>query len=481
MKKFAFRALLVSALALVGFSCSDDDTQSSEGFELPDAPSVKLLDVNVGENNLTFKIATAEATECAWLLIANDTNTPSDEEVLTSGTPVEPAANIVISCEELEYATPYVLAVAARNEAGVTSSTSLVLVTGEDPFASAGEPANTYVISEPGGHSFETKRVSGTPIEGIAKVDWIWATKIAESDTQQRLISDIVYDDGKVTFNASGERGDVVLAAFDQSGTVIWTWLIWCTDEPQTMEFASGSVFQDRLLGATGATKQDGRKAWNTIVYQWGRCVPIFGGYEDEFDSKGETFNEARKWTVMNPAYGFEWKALQETTTTMAGSFAAPTTFFSGFTTDLKGDTIYHWLDHDDMTLWSEGAKTDYDPCPAGYRLPQAEDWGDLLDRLVPEDDLSGATYTYNGHTAWIPVSGCGRMFSTGEYVKGISSQFMLWNGRISKDNWMDPSRPEFDEYFASRVTIGLEGSMSGTDVRANRTFAFATRCVAID
>lgn len=482
MKQFASRLLLAGTLALAGISCSDDDPESSSGFGLPDAaPAVKLLDVRVSRNAISVTVAPDDAIECAYLLAANDTGTPADEEILTAGVAVDPSTSTRLDFADLEYETPYMIAVAARNEAGATSSTSLVLVTGKNPFASAGQPANTYIVSDAGGHRFETKKVSGTPIANIAKVDWIWATKNNEADTQQQLISDIVYADGEVTFNASGKRGNVVLAAFDASNTVIWTWLIWCTDTPKTMKFSSGSEFQDRVIGATGATKQDGQKAWGTILYQWGRSVPIFGGYEDEYDADGETFNEARKWTLINPAYGFEWQVVKETTT-MEGSFAAPTTFFIGQTLDLNGETIYHWLDHDDRELWCEGKKTDYDPCPAGYRLPQPEDWGDdLLKNMSPASDLSGATYSFQGNTAWFPVSGCGRAYDTGENVRGIKSQFIFWNGRISKYNFISPDLPQFDTYFPSRIILGIETNMQNIDAMSNRTFAHATRCVAMD
>ena len=161
----------------------------------------------------------------------------------------------------------------------------------------------------------------------------------------------------------------------------------------------------------------------------------------------------------MNPAYGFEWKAVSESTT-IEGSFAAPTTFFAARGTGLNG-SIYSWLDHEDRTLWREEEKSDYDPCPAGYRLPEPDDWGDWNEKLVPASDLSGGTYTYNGNTAWFPVSGCGRAYDTGECIRGMKSQFMLWNGRVTMRNDIAPGRPEFDEYFPSRVIKGLEGSIS--------------------
>ena len=93
MKTFAFRMLLVSALAVVGLSCSDDNSGQDSGFELPgEAPRVKLLDVSVDRNTINITIAPEDAVECAYLLVANDTGTPSDEEILTSGVSVDASA-----------------------------------------------------------------------------------------------------------------------------------------------------------------------------------------------------------------------------------------------------------------------------------------------------------------------------------------------------------------------------------------------------
>lgn len=182
------------------------------------------------------------------------------------------------------------------------------------------------------------------------------------------------------------------------------------------MEYENGGVFLDRFLGATAADLTDGEATWGNILYQWGRNVPIYAGYVDEWGEE-EVFNEARKWTIMNPELFFFWD-VSKSLTSVAGSLAAPTTFFA----DQK---TYNWT-VEDQSLWGE-TKTNYDPCPAGYRLPSEKSWGNFFSDLKILEDESGATYTYKGKTAWYPAMNNGRMFDTGENIKGFAG-FTVWN-----------------------------------------------------
>lgn len=293
----------------------------------------------------------------------------------------------------------------------------------EDSVEHFSEPANTYIVTEAGKYSFDTRKPLGDAINGIESADWIWATKINETDTEQQIISDVKYEDGKIYFNATGNRGNAVIAAFNASRTSVWVWLIWCTEQPESMEFESGAEFLDRAIGATSATPGD-RNCTGVILYQHGRNVPIFGGYEDELrNGVTMTFAEAEKWTIMNPEYGYKWEVSNQYAT-LAESMAAPTTYFIG--------TSYRWMQTFVQTLWGE-AKTDYDPSPAGYKLPVYSDWGTIIDefKVVYDESLQGGSYTYNGKTAWFPSNNMGRHCQDASYIEGMTPSLAYWNSSI--------------------------------------------------
>ena len=86
------------------------------------------------------------------------------------------------------------------------------------------EPANTYIVSRPGEYEFKAVLPSGKEIEGISKVDWIWAQKLDPQDTDQKLVSDVRFEDGRVRFKATGNYGNVAVAGFNGSGKIVWVW-----------------------------------------------------------------------------------------------------------------------------------------------------------------------------------------------------------------------------------------------------------------
>lgn len=367
------------------------------------------------------------------------------------------------SYSTLEPSAKYIVAAQAYDNSGaVVSVGTAELNPGDGSVVDLGDGANTYIVPAKGKYSFVPKHVDGSLIRGISNVDWIWSTK-AGLGSGQNLISNITCDDnGRVSFESTGKKGSVVLAAFDASNKVLWTWLIWCTDQPEVMTYENGVQFMDRNLGATSANPDDNTSTWG-LLWQWGRPTPFFSGYAENEWKDSDAFNEARSWTVVNDKYDFKWGFVLEGRS-MADAIAAPMTFFSD-------DNSCDWNNTVDLTLWST-KKTNYDPSPAGYRLPSSMELA-VLGSMELSPKNKGYSYTYNGNTAWWPSAGSGREFNTGCNIIGDNCCY-VWTATATYTN--DFLQGYSDEPFAYRMCAGA-GNIY-TESPGNRAFAHSIRCV---
>ena len=362
----------------------------------------------------------------------------------------------------LDKSAKYVVAAVAYGKGGeVVAQGSVALNFGDGSVKDLGEGANTYIVPAAGKYSFVPMHVDGSYIDNIATVDWIWSTK-AGLGNKQNLISNITCEGSRVTFDATGKKGSVVLAAFDTAGKVVWTWLIWCTDQPEVMTYENGAQFMDRNLGATSANPDDGNATWG-LVWQWGRPNPFFGGYDENEWAAADAFKEAKAWTVVNDKYNFSW-GIKAEGTSMENAIAAPLTFFSD-------DASADWHLPIDLSLWATH-KTNYDPSPAGYRLPSVAE-------LAPTGSMQtspknkGYVYEYNGNTAWWPASGSGREFETGCNIIGNTCCY-VWSGTAF---YLTDFMQSCDAEPMAYRFVANNGQIY-SNAPGNRAAAHAVRCV---
>lgn len=230
----------------------------------------------------------------------------------------------------------------------------------------AGGTANCYMVTAPGTYYFDctVKGSTTEPVGEAATAHIVWCEKEGQ-------ISDLSIEDGKLVFTAGAEAGNTVVAVSDAEGTVLWSWHIWCTggETPvdKTIINDTGKTIQvmDRNLGAWSVT------GWQATLYQWGRKDP-FTNAEDVFVD-GESTDIYRGWYSLIKRD----EVSSDNATVMAYAEQNPGTFIEGWT---------GWLPNPDNTLWGDpdgwneiyaydmssfsGPKTEYDPCPAGYRVP---------------------------------------------------------------------------------------------------------------
>lgn len=289
--------------------------------------------------------------------------------------------------------------------------------------------ANSYMVHMAGTYTFGTRHVDNTPINNISKVDWLWASKV-EGTSGNALVSDITYKDGEVTFTASDKEGNALLAAFDNSENIVWSWHIWMTDKPETIDLENNVIYQsngqtdgwyimDRNLGATDATVGGGYPTFG-LYYQWGRKDPFIGSTKGERLRNSETGNWdviydvlGEPLTVVNTNYAqAKWESVKTTTETGTVEFADahPMRFMyyeegANQANWLGQGNFYKWMDKDEA-MWRPFQKTNSDPCPPGYQIPRNGAWKNFESNYQFFEG-KGVLYTNSkGENVWYPFAG---------------------------------------------------------------------------
>ena len=297
---------------------------------------------------------------------------------------------------------------------------------------SASATANSYIVSDSGKYKFKTAQGNTeTSVGAVASAEVLWesfGTDTAPSVGD--LVSGVSYADGYITFTASALKGNAVIAAKDASGTILWSWHIWMTDQPVDQVYNNGAgTMMDRNLGATSATPGDVRALG--LMYQWGRKDPFLGGASISYSS---IYNQAKASSSIT------WPstvASDASNGTIAYAQAHPTTFITRNTSNY--DWYYTGSSSTDDTRWTTSGSTKglYDPCPAGYRVPDGGTTGVWAKAFGTSRDWSNSSNwdsTYKGmnfastdktlgsaSTIWYPCSGylyisSGALYYVGRY-----------------------------------------------------------------
>lgn len=278
-----------------------------------------------------------------------------------------------------------------------------------------GKYANCFIVSEPGTYDFAAFRADGTQVTDASSADWLWSEGASAASA---LVRDVSFSEGRIRFTAASGRGNAVIAALDKDGQIVWSWHIWLTEQPALQTLDNGTVFMDRNLGATASKPSDGAATYG-LKYQWGRKDPFYGGAYNETDKDEagnflyEAFVRAKGYTVFNPSLGCDWGTMLCGAQTGTVDYAVkhPSTFI--YTTpEIYGadNDVRDWMWVRNSYLWSAkntGAKTAYDPCPAGYRVPDDDAWEGTGYYNIFDKGDGGKTHTTSaGEVFWWPLCG---------------------------------------------------------------------------
>lgn len=279
--------------------------------------------------------------------------------------------------------------------------------------------ANCYIISSKGLYKFKTvKGNKSNSVGNVASASILFETFGADYAPEfNDLISAVCYKEGYIIFKTSDtfKEGNAVVAAKDADGVILWSWHIWLTDAPQGQRYNDAGTMMDRNLGATSATPGDVGALG--LLYQWGRKDPFLG-------SSSIKSNATAKSTISWPSAvsSDSYKG------TINYTIANPTTFVTNKSENY--DWYYTGSESTDNTRWttSDKAKSIYDPCPAGWRVPDggkngiwSKAFGTSSSFDFDFDEVNRGVNFGNGWDVWYPASGSrsgydGSLFDVGSY-----------------------------------------------------------------
>ena len=261
---------------------------------------------------------------------------------------------------------------------------------------SDGGTANSYIVSEAGSYKFTpTKGNSSESVGAIASAEVLWETFGTDiTPNEGDLIKNVTYADGVISFDTpeTFKKGNAVIAARDANGAILWSWHIWLTDQPEGQEYYRNTgTMMDRNLGATSATPGDVGALG--LLYQWGRKDPFLGSSSISSSTDAKSTITWPSAVTSNSSNG-----------TIAYATANPTTFMKYNSSNF--DWYYTGSSSTDNTRWttSESNKSIYDPCPAGWRVPDDGGKGVWSKACGSSSHFSG--YPYDGTNEGINFSG---------------------------------------------------------------------------
>ena len=245
-------------------------------------------------------------------------------------------------------------------------------------------PSNCYLVAPGSEVVFPVSRANEDGTRRIANLDSGWSAELLWTDNSGGVRADGSSTIKSVTAQTVGGTirvetghtpGNAVIVA-KVNGTVVWSWHIWVTGydpDNDTITYDNGSritVFMDRNLGACNNTPSD--EGSYGLFYQWGRKDP-FPAASTLTGSTSVSIYDANgvQLTENSSSGGTGVKKVDvSVTNNLENSISHPLTFYC------RSSSRYDWYSNNRNTrndnLWNttDGAKSVYDPCPYGWRVP---------------------------------------------------------------------------------------------------------------
>lgn len=361
--------------------------------------------------------------------------------------------------------------------------------------------ANCYIVpqgAEAKYYSFPAQKLNATSkLAKAAYAHVLWSDRA-------KLITNVNYDvaTGTVSLKYAGgnKEGNAMVSVFDANHNALWTWHIWCTDQPEVVAIKNSRAptnkihgVMDRNLGATYAPKtpeeaanisKENATASMGLYYQYGRPIPFpkatsianttaedtsepFGpnsdcelmyGFKNNLQSfiytnYGNSFNTMLSFP---PIYGVVYFTTEYGTTQSSG-----TTNYYTFCKQLpmpctQSSQLWHSENADRVSM-----KGNTDPCPPGYCVDEFETFKAALynisyNRVSKDNQTYG--YSYQCPTtkdvAWFPATGL--RTNKGVY-SSVGSVTNLWSAINCSNDWL------YGMQWYTKTTTGTTQKMTGT------------------
>lgn len=174
-------------------------------------------------------------------------------------------------------------------------------------------------------------------------------------------------DDGGIT------EGNALIGAYGAGGELLWSWHVWAVDADDVQEetYANGRTFMSLNLGALGNTNTSTEAVLHSygMYYQWGRRTPFVGpkSYDAAKAENAAIYDQSGAEVTL------EYVASTAETGTVAYAESHPLSYLLG-----TEESAYDWCYATRAEgLWA-AEKTEYDPCPKGWRVPTGEELAGL-------------------------------------------------------------------------------------------------------